>query len=572
MGGGRIIAYFDNSTEFDFTYMKKFKYFLSLSLSVCSLSGFSQTVQEKIARPKLVVGIVVDQMRYDYLYRYFDRYESGGFKRLLKEGFSFENTYINYIPTYTAIGHATLYTGSVPAIHGIAGNDWITQATGEETYCTSDETVTTVGAANNSGKMSPQNMLTSTITDELRLATNFKSKVIGIALKDRSSILPAGHFANAAYWYDGETGSFISSSFYMKELPEWVNKFNALKQPEKLLQQDWHTLYPINTYKQSIEDNNDYENKFRGTDAPVMPVLTSRLMKENGLGLIRSTPYGNTFTLNFAIEAIQKEALGKNPAGATDFLALSLSSPDYIGHQFALNAIEIEDNYLRLDKDLSAFFSYLDKTIGKGQYTVFLSADHGAAHNPQFMLDRKANAGYFDSRATQRGLNELLKKKTGIDSLVISLSNYQVHFNKKRIAEKTLNEQELIAIAVPYLQQREGISFVTSMEAAGNAAIPQLLRERIVNGYNHKRSGSIQFVLDPQLYSGGPRSRGTTHGNWHPYDSHIPLVWMGWGIDPGSSNRVVHMTDVAPTVAALLHVQEPNGNIGQPLVEIVNKK
>ncbi|KYP16012.1 alkaline phosphatase PafA [Flavihumibacter sp. CACIAM 22H1] len=552
--------------------MKKFKYFSYLLLVLSTSKGFAQAVQEKLPRPKLVVGIVVDQMRYDYLYRYYDRYGNGGFKRMLKEGFSFENTYINYIPTYTAIGHTTIYTGSVPAIHGIAGNDWVTQATGEETYCTSDASVATVGASNSSGKMSPRNLLTSTITDELRLATNFKSKVISIALKDRSSILPGGHFANASYWYDGETGNFISSTFYLKELPAWVNQFNALRQPEQFLSKDWHTLYPISTYGQSIADNNEYENKFRGTDAPVMPVYTSRLMKENGLGLLRSTPYGNTVTLNFAMEAMKKEALGKNNTGATDFLAISLSSPDYIGHQFALNAIEIEDNYLRLDKDLANFFNYLDQAVGKGQYTVFLSADHGAAHNPQFLIDRKGSAGYFNSDAAEKGLNALLKARTGVDSLVISLANYQVHFNYKRIQEKSISEKELIELAVPYLQKLEGISFVTPMANAATAAIPQLLRERIINGYNYKRGGAIQFVLDPQLYSGGPRSKGTTHGNWHPYDSHIPLLFMGWGVKAGASNRVVHMTDIAPTVAALLHVQEPNGNIGQPLVELLNKR
>lgn len=550
-------------------HLKSF-YLFCLLITPFVLQG--QSVDQDVVRPKLVVGIVVDQMRWDYLYRFSDRYGENGFKRLLREGFSCENTYINYIPTYTAVGHATIYTGSVPAIHGITGNDWTTRATGQGMYSAQDDSVHSVGTENNSGKMSPKNLLTSTITDELRLATNFRSKVIGIALKDRSSILPAGHFANAAYWYDGETGNWITSSFYTNSLPKWVHAFNQEKQPEKYLKQDWNTLYPLNTYIQSIDDNNPYESKFKGADAPIFPVKTSTLIKENGLGLLRSTPFGNTVTLNFAKEAIKNEKLGKNDGNATDFLALSLSSPDYIGHQFAVNAVEIEDNYLRLDKDLADFLKYLDTNVGTGNYTVFLTADHGAAHNPQFIIDKKGSAGYFDSRGTQKELNNLLKDNFGHEKLVSSMINYQVHLNNDLIKSEKLDEKAIISAAVEYLRQVEGVAFVTELNKAGSAAIPSLLRERIVNGYNYKRSGSIQIIVEPQLYSGSLRAKGTTHGNWHPYDSHIPLIFMGWGIEKGKTNRVINMTDIAPTVSALLHIQEPNGNIGAPIKEVIKVK
>ncbi len=232
-------------------------------------------VSADIPRPKLVVGIVVDQMRWDYLFRYYNRYNNNGFKRLLNEGFTCDNTQIDYLPTFTAPGHSCVYTGSVPSIHGIAGNDFIVQATGKSMYCAEDTTVQTVGSTSAAGKMSPRNLLVTTVTDELRLATNFRSKVIGIALKDRGGILPAGHTANAAYWFDDKSGNWITSTYYMKDLPQWLKDFNDQKLPETYLKQDWNTLYPIETYVQSTADDNKYEGKFKGADAPTMPVKTS---------------------------------------------------------------------------------------------------------------------------------------------------------------------------------------------------------------------------------------------------------------------------------------------------------
>ncbi|GAA4803621.1 alkaline phosphatase family protein [Olivibacter ginsenosidimutans] len=539
-----------------------------------SIAIHAQVKHAAVDRPKLVIGIMVDQMRWDYLYRYYERYTEGGFKRLLNEGFSCENTYINYIPTYTAVGHSSVYTGTTPAIHGIAGNDFIIQATGKSMYCAQDDDVTPLGTAadNKAGKMSPKNLLASTITDELKLATNFRSKVIGIAIKDRGAILPAGHFADAAYWLDFDhSADWISSSFYRKDLPQWVKDFNQQKLADKYLKSDWNTLYPIDTYKQSIVDDNPYEGKFKGTDKPVFPVKTSELMKTQGAGFIANTPFGNTYTLDLAKAAINHEKLGNNPEGCTDFLAISISSPDKIGHQFSVNAIEVEDNYLRLDQDLESFFNYLDQTVGKGEYTVFLTADHGAAHNPQFYIDQKGAGGFFNARAAKKGLNDVLLDKFGQENLVLSLTNYQVNLNNALIKAQQLDEAAIRTAAVNYLRKLDGVAFVTDMDKTSEAAIPERIKERIINGYNYKHSGVIQIVLEPQWYGGSPHGTGTTHGNWNPYDAHIPLVWMGWGVTHGSTNRVTHMTDIAATIAGLLHIQEPNGCIGSPITEILNK-
>jgi predicted AlkP superfamily pyrophosphatase or phosphodiesterase len=542
---------------------------ITFATTVFNLSAQTKkatTTATTLPRPKLMVGIVVDQMRWDYLYRYYDRYQTGGFKRMLNEGFTCENTQIPYVPTVTAAGHTCIYTGSVPAIHGIAGNDFIIQATGKSMYCTDDSTVVGVGSTSAAGKMSPRNLLASTVTDELRLATNFRSKVIGIALKDRGGILPAGHTANAAYWFDDASGNWITSTYYMTDLPAWVKTFNAGKPAEKYLKQDWNTLYPINTYIQSSADNSPkYEGKFAGAEAPTLPVKTSELYKGK-MGMIRSTPYGNSMTLDLAKAAVESEALGKGPV--TDFLAVSLSSTDYIGHQFGPNAVEVEDTYLRLDKDLAAFFTYLDAKLGKGNYTVFLTADHGAAHNPNFLLDNKIPAGMWNEGTTRTGLNKMLEDKYKQKNLVLSFNNYQVNFNNAVITNENINREALKQDCINYLQKQPEIAYAVDMQKVQSSTIPEDLRSRIQNGYNAERSGAIQIILKPGWYS-GHGATGTTHGTWNPYDAHIPLVFMGWGIKHGSLVRETYMTDIAATIAALLHIQAPNGNIGHPIGEVL---
>ena len=564
----------------------RIKHLLFILFAFISVAVTAQTKKKKVTtivdippviaadnslpRPKLVVGIVVDQMRWDYLYRYYDRYQSNGFKRLLNEGFSCENTQVDYIPTFTAPGHTCIYTGSVPAIHGIAGNDFIIQATGKSIYCTEDTSVQTVGSTSLAGKMSPRNMLTTTVTDELKLATNFRSKVIGIALKDRGGILPAGHTADAAYWFDDKSGNWITSTYYMKDLPQWVKDFNAEKLPETYLKQDWTPLYPLDTYLQSTEDNSKYEGKFPGATAPTMPIKTSALYKGN-LGMIRNTPFGNTMTLDLAVAAINSEQMGQHPV--TDFLAVSLSSTDYIGHQFGVNAVEIEDTYLRLDRDLASFLTYLDAKVGKGNYTVFLTADHGAAHNTSFLSDHGIPANVWEDGSILKQLNAFLNDKYKIDNLVLALTNYQVNLNNYVIGYAHMDEEALKKDCISFLEKQAGVAFVVDMKKAETASIPEALRTRIVNGYSIEHSGAIQIILQPGWFTGhapgdgGPT--GTTHGTWNPYDNHIPLVFMGWGIQHGSLTRETHMTDIAATVAALLHIQAPNGSIGHPISEVL---
>jgi predicted AlkP superfamily pyrophosphatase or phosphodiesterase len=519
-----------------------------------------------VDRPKLVVGLVIDQMKWDYLYRYYDRYSNGGFKRLVNDGFSAENTYISYTPTYTACGHASIYTGSVPAINGIIGNNWFDPKLSRDVYCTEDKAVQTVGSTSDAGEMSPKNMLSNSITDELKLATNFKSKVIGISMKDRGAILPAGHSADGAYWYDGATGNWITSTYYRKDLPAWINTYNNSKESDKFMAKDWTTLYPIETYTQSSKDENIYEARFKDATSSSFPhVLKDAVGKD--FGVIRSTPYGNTMTLDLAKIAIEAEEMGKD--NITDFLAVSCSSTDYVGHQFGPNSIEAEDTYLRLDKDLEAFFNYLDKTVGKGNYLLFLTADHGAIQVPGYLVENKIPAGNINSRQLLKDLNSLMEKDFDIKNTALSIMNNQVVFDKAAIKAGKGDYNAVKAATLEFLKYQEGIMDAIDLSNLTNTTIPAELKNRITNGYNAQRSGDVYFLLKPNWFDGG--KTGTSHGTWYAYDSHIPLVFMGWNVKPGKTNKNYYMSDIASTVAAMLRIQMPNGNIGEPITELTHQ-
>lgn len=540
------------------------KYLFSLLLA--AILAMPAMAQNPFRRPKLVVGVVVDQMRWDYLYRYQERFGDNGFKRLMREGFNCENTMLNYIPAVTAIGHTSIYTGSVPAIHGIAGNDF--HIDGKQTYCTDDAAVATVGSNSDARKMSPHNLKVTTIGDELHLATNYRSKIISVSLKDRASILPGGHTADGAYWFDAETGNFITSTYYRKDLPGWLKQFNDRQLAKHYLSQDWETLYPTESYKNSTADNNSYENPFPGADTPTMPVATSKLMDSEGLGLIRNTPYGNTLTIDLALAAIDGERLGNR--GETDMLAVSLSSTDYIGHQFGTYAIETEDTYLRLDRDIARLLAALDQEIGKGEYLLFLTADHAAAHNFKFLTDKGIPAGGWDIEKTKAALNSHLKAEFKTDcNLVSGLLNYQIFLDNEKIDSLGISKENVVAAAIDYIKRGEGVYCAVEQENAGTATLPSPIKNRIVNGYYPGRSGEIQIIMQPGWYGlESEATGGTDHGVWHPYDTHVPLIFFGSGINPGATFTPVEITDIAATVCALLHIQMPDGCLGKPVTEL----
>ena len=537
---------------------KSMKKILTIVMALCALCTMAQAQPE---RPKLVVGVVVDQMRWDYLYRYYARYGEGGFKRLLGEGFSCENTRIPYIPSVTAIGHSSIYTGSVPSINGIAGNNFMID--GKTVYCTDDKTVKPVGSDSKAGLMSPRNMWTTTIGDELRLATNNRSKVIGVALKDRASILPAGHHANGAFWFDDKTGHFITSSFYMDQLPDWVKRFNDQKLASKYLSAKWETLYPKDTYKESTADETEYEDGIVKGEKAVLPLDLPALYKKNGYKIIRNTPFGNSLTIEMAKAAVEGEKLGQGTE--TDMLTVSCSSTDYMGHQLGINAVEIEDCYLRLDRSLAEFFSFLDQKVGKGNYLLFLTADHGGMNNAKYLQDQRIPAGNWDDRECAKLLNEeLATQYPSAGKLVKACMNYQVFFDRALIDSLHLDYAAIKQTVANRLKKDARVLYAFDMEKTSTESVPDEVKYRAINGFNRERSGGVQVVLKPAYYN-YRHMRGTTHGAWNPYDTHIPLLFMGWHIQHGESTRPCYMTDIAATVCALLHIQAPNGCIGTPI-------
>ena len=527
-----------------------------------------EPIPVEVKDPKLIVGIVVDQMRYDYLTRFWNHYGEGGFKRLINEGFTCKNHHFNYAPTSTGPGHASVYTGTTPAVHGIIGNDWYDKEIDTEVYVASDDAYESVGTTTNAGKMSPHRMLTTTITDQNRLHTQMRGKTIAVALKDRGAVLPGGHTANAAYWFEGtESGNWITSTYYMDALPQWVVDFNASDAVESY-KKPWETLKPITEYQESGTDQNIYEGRFRGEATTTFPHdLPSHWGKNGGTSILRATAYGNSITTDFALAVLENEDLGRDDI--TDFFTISYSSTDYVGHMFGVNSVEVQDTYLRLDRDLAKLLTTLDNTVGVGNYTVFLTADHGAIHVPAFLADQKIPAGYLDLGALKTKFNEFLKYKYGTTDIVKTISNYQVFLDRNVIDNLDMEldaVQEEIALEILNYDDMDKV--FTGFQLWRNnytqsTGIPYLIQQ----GWHQKRSGDVVFVQRPG-YIAYPKT-GSTHGSPMIYDTHVPLLFFGNGIKRGETFERTEIPDLAPTIASLLGIAFPNGTTGEPIAEVL---
>lgn len=475
-------------------------------------AGISSCSAAEEEKPSLVVGIVVDQMRWDYLVKYSDKWGEGGFRRFLNQGFSFDNTYLCYVPTVTAVGHASIYTGTTPAVHGIAGNNFYKG--GQKVYCTDDHSVITVGSNTKEGEMSPRNMLATTIGDQLKLADP-DARVVGVSLKDRAAILPAGHSADAAFWWDNKAGVFITSSYYMSSLPQWLDKFNA--------------------------------KHHRTTD-------------------VRYVPDGITLTADLAMAAIEGYGLGKGKG--TDMLAVSFSSTDYVGHKFGTRAPETEEVYLRTDMELARLFSYLDDKVGNGRYLVFLTADHAAAHNSVEMAQRHIPSGEWSEEDELQNANDCLKKRFGIGSdLIKSMIEYRFYLDNAAIDSCRLDREEVIKELIRHLEADARVMQAIDYSKVRQTTLIPAIADRIVMGYNAKRSGDVVAIMQPGVYAVSKSSfkNGTTHGVWNPYDSHIPLLFYGWHVAEGNTSKAVQVVDIATTVCSMLGIQQPNGSVGKVL-------
>lgn len=520
---------------------------------------------------KLVIGITVDQMRYEYLMRYWNDFSEGGFKRLVNEGFSFNNHHFGYVPTFTGPGHASIFTGTTPAHHGIIANDWYDRKAGKMVYCASapDPEVKGVGTENSGGNMSPQRMVAGTIGDQLRIFSNMRSKVFGISMKDRGAILPAGHTPNAAYWFIGKgEGNWVSSSYYMNELPQWVVAFNQKRLPDSYLDKGWDLMLSAEAYDESLEDVNPFESPYSGTARAAFPYDLRSLMEKNGqYELFKSTPWGNTLTIDFARELIRAEGLGTDQF--TDVLAMSFSCTDYAGHQFGPHARETQDVYLRLDRDLASFIDYLDQTFGRDSYLIFLSADHGGANVPSHMEKLNIPAGYFRNGAISDFLEEAMDTEYGAGDYIENVSNEQVFLKHSTLTSKKVDLEKACAFLSRKALEFEGVyTAVPGTNFRLNEYTEGML-SRIQDGYYPTRSGDVIIVFEPGWMDYG--KTGTTHGSGYTEDTHIPLLFFGAGIPSGESYRPSRIRDIAPTVAAIIKAPLPNACTGEPLREILKK-
>ena len=535
---------------------------LVLVASACyaaAIPNYSANLESKSLRvdpPKLVVGITVDQMRMDYLYRFGSRFGEGGFKRIMR-GFVGHNMHYNFIPTYTAPGHASIYTGTGPSGNGIIGNNWFDKVTHKGVYCVGDPSMTPVGTTDKKGKMSPHRLQATTLGDELNMATQGRSKIIGMSIKDRGAILPAGHSATAAYWFVGKNeGNFISSSYYMNALPGWVQDFNSSSAAEDYMV-PWTTMYPIGTYTASGPDNSPHERKFTGADAPVFPHDLAALQANNGgLGMLSATPYGNSLLTDFAIAALANENLGKDKH--PDLLAVSYSSTDYVGHQFGANSVEVEDTYLRLDRDLDRLFKELDARVGRDNYVVMLTADHGAVHAPGVLNDFNIPGETFSSSDLRRPLNKFIQQKYKSEKIIEDVSNGQVFFDHRETARLNLNERDMQDAVADFMRTLPNVqatytrhSLEDSQWSGGQAGLLQ-------NGFSQTRSGDVLYVMLPGVIQ--YPDTGSTHGSGQGYDTHVPFILSGPGVKPGQSFEYLEITQIAPTLAAMLRITPPSAS------------
>jgi hypothetical protein len=547
--------------------MRRYLLFISVVLAgkVFGQSSYNNT------NPRLVVGIVIDQMREEYLYRFNSKFGEGGFRRLMNDGFVLKNAHYNYVPTITAPGHSSVYTGTTPAIHGIIANEWYDKNTRQVVYCVNDPNYKVVGSLEGKGDASPWRLLSSTITDELKLATQKRAKVIGISLKDRGAVFPAGHLANAAYWYDVESGKFITSSYYMPRLPEWLEKFNQRNLADQYLNQEWKTFYPISQYTESGPDDSPYESKMSGKEKSVFPYNLKELRLRNGnFDLLTRTPFGNDYLTEMIKAAITAENLAADDV--TDFLAISYSTPDILGHAMGPNAVEIEDMYIRLDKNIEDLLKTLDEKAGAGNYLVFVTADHGAADVAQYMKDNHMPSGYFSPANTKARLNAFLQGYFPGKELVESIDDDQLYFDQE------VFQRDPKSSGVEFMVATElATNFLIAQEGVANAFSESVIRQSqyneggikgmVARGYHAKRSGDIVIVLEPGWYS-ATKVQGTTHGSPYSYDTHVPVVFYGKGVKKGTSVVYHPITDIAPTVSMLLNIKLPNGCTGQPIAEL----
>lgn len=520
------------------------------------------SIPEWSVPPKLIVGIVVDQMRVDYIYRYWNNFGEGGFKRLIGEGAFLRDAQYDYVPTITGPGHASIYTGTTPSHHGIVANDRYDRLTRGSIYCAADTTVSGVGAGGAIGQRSPVQLMSTTLADEIERRTDREGRTIGVALKDRSAILPIGRTGDAAFWFDPVGGGFMSSTWYLKQLPPWVQDFNARGLTAEYLHNTWQPLLPIEKYHQALSDENPYEQPLTVGGKASFPYDLSALSKTVGPTLIASTPWGNTLTTDMALAALKGEGLGNDEV--TDLLAISYSSTDILGHKMGPRALEVEDMYVRLDLELARLLTAIDQQVGAGRYTLFLTADHGAVDVPAYLKDLRASAGYVDVRDLQHRLLDAMHAEAGGVTFSIDTINDGQVF----LRSATSSAREAAAQAMRSFPEIQNVIVGGNGSAHGsNDAIERCM----INGYMPQRCGDLLYTLKPGYFEaeGTFAGRGTTHGSPWNYDTNVPVLFFGQGVRHTEVVRTTRITDIVPTICMIIGCALPDAASGEPVQEVL---
>ena len=513
--------------------------------------------------PKLVVAILVDQLRYDYLERFHDQFGAGGFRRLMDEGTFMTFARFNYCPTVTGPGHASFFSGATPAQHGIIANDWFDKRTGKMTYCVADATVTGVGTSWNAGRMSPRNFIGANFSDMMRL--QYRSRVIGISMKDRGAILPAGKRPAGAYWWESASGNFVTSSYYATELPEWVKLFNGRAKAKAFIGQKWERLGDPKWYL--WPDQAAGEGNLAGEKTPVFPHTIAASATE-GFENIMPTPFGNQLLEEFAKAAVDGENLGAGPQ--PDVLSVSFSSLDYCGHKFGPYSQEAQDVVLRLDRQLADFFTYLDTKLGAEHYLTVLTADHGVGPTPEFSSGQGFDGQRSDPVALVGELMAKLSERFGPARYLLTprIVEGNLYLNPDTLKEKGLSIAAVTDFVRDWALGTGKVQACYSREQLLDGRAPGPFGERVVAGYNAERSGDIVLIYKPYTIS-WPGSTGATHGSPYSYDTHIPVLFGGKAFRPGRYADEFYITDIVPTLCTIMRLDEPPGSIGKPMVKIL---
>lgn len=513
--------------------------------SIIVLLWFIPLKAQESEKPKLVIGIVVDQMRYDYLLRFKDQFGEGGFKRLMNEGLNVQNTFYKYKPTKTAPGHASIFTGTTPSVHGIVGNNWYSREEGRYVYCVKLE------QEGEEDEYSPRRLEVNTFSDEMKLM-NSQSKVFGVSLKDRGAILPAGYLANAAYWFEGKQGGFISSSYYKNSAKEWVNQFNKRDVFKEYLEGGWKLTLEESSYKH-LEDNRSIESPYVEGGEVTFPYEFRAAYELEGSNLIKSTPQGNQLLADFAKELIKEEQLGVDEH--LDFISISFSSTDYIGHQFGVRSREVMDAYLKLDQTLSELLKYLDQTL-EGNYILFLTADHGAAENREELKKLGMSTGHLNTRQLKQDLESYLDSTLGEEEWVKAFINLNVYFNQALFSESEdgYEREDVLELAYHFLKSKPGVAnvYLPEIADAEDFLIPMAAR-----GYHADESGELIIIEKANWNTFS--AIGSGHESPYSYDTHVPLLFFGRGIQSGNLIESYSITDIVPSLSIQLGIGIADG-------------